>query len=536
MRSSRKDYIKDLLVPCLAFSALTGAFTAVIIFIFKRLASLVIGLSVSAYEFLREKPQYLLLGILASALIGALSALILTAAPNCRGGGIPTAVAVLRGLIPLKWIKSLIIMPLCALMSFLCGVPLGNEGPCVQMGTAIGNGTVRIFGKKRQAWSRYVMTGGACAGFSVATGAPITGILFAVEEAHRRFSPLIFMTASVSVTVSAAVTELIGILTGTETRMFLFEPLRALPLKSLWCAAVIGLVCGICAIFFTRAYLFCAGLVRRALERVPLWLVFAGIFAAVALMGFLSADFIGSGHSLTETLAAGGGVWYLLIICFLVRAALLMLSNNSGVTGGLFIPTLTFGAIIGALLAKAAVSLGLLDAEYLAVAVVIGMVSFLAASSRTPISACTFAAEALGGFENILPIAVGVTVAYLVIEAVGVESFNETVIGSKLKMHNGERKSRIFDTRLRVSEGAFAVGKEIRDILWPPTCVVLSVERAPGTHGAVGISAGDILHVHYSTCYPEETYSELEALVGEQDGDLGIGEHIAAENQHVPEL
>ncbi len=535
MKSSRRDYIKDLLVPCLAFSALTGAFTAVIIFIFKWLASLMISLSVSAYVFFREKPQYLLLGVLASALIGALSALILTAAPNCRGGGIPTAVAVLRGLIPLKWIKSLVIMPLCALMSFLCGVPLGNEGPCVQMGTAIGNGTVKIFGKKRQAWSRYVMTGGACAGFSVATGAPITGMLFAVEEAHRRFSPLIFITASVSVTVSAALTELIGKITGTETAMFALKLGAVLPLRDLWCAAVIGLVCGISAIFFTRAYLLCSVIVKKALRRIPLSLLFAVIFAAVALMGFASADFIGSGHSLVETLAEGGGVWYLLIICFLVRAVLLMLSNNSGVTGGLFIPTLTFGAIIGALLAKAAVSLGILDANCLSVAVVIGMASFLAASSRTPISACTFAAEALGGFENILPIAVGVTVAYLVIEAVGVQSFNETVIESKLKMHNGERESRIFDTRIRVKEGSFAVGKEIRDILWPPTCVVLSVEKEPGAKQTVGLSAGDTLRVHYSTCYPEEAYSELETLVGKQDGCLGAGEH-AEDGQHVPEL
>ena len=72
-----------------------------------------------------------------------------------------------------------------SLLSFLMGVPLGNEGPSVQIGTAVGRGTTRIALRKRFAWDRYSMTGGACAGFAVATGAPISGILFAVEEAHH---------------------------------------------------------------------------------------------------------------------------------------------------------------------------------------------------------------------------------------------------------------------------------------------------------------------------------------------------------------
>ncbi len=516
MRKSYSEYIKDFLIPCIVFSSVAGILTAVIIFVFKYLTNVVVSLSERVYDFVRENPVYLPIAIGAFALIGVISALILKFAPECRGGGIPTAVAVLRGLIPLKWLKSVVLMPVCALLTFFCGVPLGNEGPCVQMGTAVGNATVKMFGEKRRAWSRYIMTGGACAGFSVATGAPITGILFAVEEAHSRFSPLIFITAAVSVTTSRATSELIASFTHTSVSVFGFDIGASLPLKYLWISLFVGIICGICAILFTRTYRVCSGLVKKILEKLPTTLVFAVLFAVTALLGFFGSEFIGSGHSLIETVIDGGGIWYLLLICFCVRAVLLMLANNAGVTGGLFIPTLTFGAILGALCARLFVFCGVIDESYFATVVIIGMSAFLGASSRTPITACSFAIEALGGLKNVLPTAMGVTVAYLVIEAVGIRSFNDTVMESKVEMRNEGRKKQVIDAYFNVREGAFAVRKEVRDILWPPSCVVVSVKKSPTSANESAISAGDVICVHYSTCYPSETYSELEALLGKQ--------------------
>lgn len=518
MHKNHLEYIKNFLIPCLVFSSIAGIITAIIIFIFKSLATVVTALSGQIYGFIRENPPYLPLMIGAFALIGVIAALILKLAPECRGGGIPTAVAVLRGLIPLKWLKSVVLMPICALLTFLCGVPLGNEGPCVQMGTAVGNATVKMFGEKRRAWSRYIMTGGACAGFSVATGAPITGILFAVEEAHSRFSPLIFITAAVSVTASCATSELIAGFTSTSTSIFGFGIGDALPLKYLWTAIFVGIICGVCAIFFTRAYRLCSSFVKNVLERMHITFRFALLFAVTATLGFFSSELIGSGHSLIESVIDGDGIWYILLICFCVRAILLMLANNVGVTGGLFIPTLTFGAILGALCGKLFVFCGAIDERYFATVVIIGMSAFLGASSRTPITACSFAVEALGGLKNVLPIAAGVTVAYLVIEAVGIRSFNDTVMESKVEMRNAGHKKQVLDAYFTVREGAFAVRKEVRDILWPPSCVVISVKKGSNSSNESALSAGDVVCVHYSTCYPSETYSELEALLGRQSG------------------
>ncbi len=535
MRNDRSNYLKALAVPCVGYSMLAGALTAVLVYVFKLAAQKIIALSALAYAYVREKPVFLPILVCAALLIGLLAVLVLKWAPDCKGGGIPTVVSALRGLIPFKWIKCALVLPISALLSFLCGVPLGNEGPCVQMGAALGEGTVRIFGKNSQAWRRYIMTGAACAGFAVATGAPVAGILFAVEEAHRRLSPMIFMTASVSVVTAQSLMLLLCSLSGVNSSMFDFNIMYELPLKYLWAVIPVGIICGICAIFFARVYRACGTLVGEVLEKVPFTIKVCTIFVAVSVAGFFSADLISSGHSLADSLVEHGGVWYVLILAFLVRALLLMLANNVGITGGLFIPTLTFGAILGSLCATLMTSLDILPVEYYSVIVIVGMASFLGASSRIPLTACVFALEALCGASGIFPVTVGVTVSLLIIEIVGVPVFSDAVIESKIERRRKGKTAIIVDVFLTVKAGAFVCDKEIRDILWPPTCTVLSLDRTATVQHGVGLAVGDVLHVHYQTFEPHETFEELEMLVGRQDEDVRMKVHKGSEAHTVPE-
>ncbi len=515
---------------------LTGAATACLVFVFKWLASHAAHLCADIYTYFRILPIYAsVLLIVGVAIIGLLSALILKWAPECKGGGIPTVVAALRGIVPFRWLRSTLLVPLSALLTFICGVPLGNEGPCVQIGAALGEGSVALSGNKFKAWRRYIMTGGACAGFAVATGAPIAGILFAIEEAHRRLSPMIFMTASVSVVAGQATMLALCALTGQSHAMFDIEALEALPLDELWAVVPIGIVCGIIAIFFTGAYVACGKFLKKVLFKVPFVVKVISVFVLTAICALINGDFAGSGHSLTERLLDASGVWYLLIIGFLIRSVLLMLANNVGITGGLFIPTLTFGAILGSLCASALVALGLIESEHYAVLVIVGMASFLGASSRIPVTACVFALEVLCGPENIFSVIIGVTVALLIIEVVGVPVFTDAVIDTKAEARHEGKAAHIFDVYLTVQKGAFVEEKEIRDIIWPYTCTVLSVDRTNSKSTGVGLSEGDVLHVHYQSYEPRATLEELEALVGRQADDVRIRVHDADESHSVPE-
>lgn len=539
MNKPRYTYMKNILIPCLLFSGSAGVFTGIAVFAFRIAAEAVISLSENLYAMARQAPLYIPLLLCGIALLGSVQALILRFAPACRGGGIPTAVAALRGLIRFDWLKSVFSLFASSMLTYLGGVPLGTEGPCVQMGAAIGRGTVRIFGKSNRAWDRYIMTGGACAGFAAATGAPVSGIFFAFEEAHRRFSPMLFMTASTAVLTGTVTTGALCELFDVRFDMFSFAATAPLPFSLLWAALTVGLIAGLVAILFTQCYRAVGTLLTKHLGKLPDIVKLVLIFTAVALMGFVSAELLGSGHHMIEVLVGDQGVWYLLLLYLCVRAITLCFATQAGSTGGLFLPSLCFGAIIGALCATALVSLQLLPRAYYSVMVIVGMASFLGASARTPITAITFAAEALlCGFTNIIPVVAGVTISFLVIETLGVTAFNETVIENKVAAQNKGKSAHVVDAHLTVRHGTFVVGKEIRDILWPPSCVILSVDKSASngaSHTSSVIAEGDVLHVHYRTYDPPQTAALLEALLGEQDADPAMYSHVADDNHRLPE-
>ena len=213
------SHIKNLLLPCLAFSIITGFLSAIIITAFKLAAEEVIHLSGKVYGTVRDNPKWLVALVLGIAAIGFLSSCILSKSRSCRGGGIPTSVAAVCGIVNFNWAASIFVLPFSALLSFFCGLPLGTEGPCVQMGAAIGNGVVGCLGNEKQkSWRRYIMTGGASAGFSIATASPISAIIFSMEELHKRFSPLLLSVVSISVMSAEATLQmlsLVGIKSGS---------------------------------------------------------------------------------------------------------------------------------------------------------------------------------------------------------------------------------------------------------------------------------------------------------------------------------
>ena len=129
----------------------------------------------------------------------------------------------MRGVLSVRWLTCLLGVFFSSLITYLGGIPLGTEGPSVQMGTAVGKGTVRLLGRRHLAWDRYVMTGGAGAGFAAATGAPLTGILFAFEEAHERFSPMLLMVSAMTVASGSLTAEFLFSLTGDSWEMGLYN-------------------------------------------------------------------------------------------------------------------------------------------------------------------------------------------------------------------------------------------------------------------------------------------------------------------------
>lgn len=509
-------YITNLLLPYLLFSVAAGFFSALLITAFKLGAEWVIHLSSTVYGYVRANPSWVPLLLLVCAALGLVVGFILSYSHSCRGGGIPTSVAAIRGITTFHWLKGVFLLPFSALLTFLCGIPLGTEGPCVQMGTAIGDGVVKCLGKDRhKGWRRYIMTGGASAGFSIATSSPITAVIFSMEELHNRFSPLLLTVASISVTTAQITVQILNLFGIKPEPLFCIPESVVLSPRYLFAPILVGLACGACSILFTRFYSITDKLTHKLLKKISSKIVFPVLFALVSVVGFFVADSLGTGHSLIESLFHAESVWYTLILVFLIRAILMMISNTSGTTGGVFLPTLAFGAIIGAICAKCMIALGWISPDHYILMVILGITAFLGATSRIPITACVFAIEAMNVVSNVLPIIIATTAALIVVESSGLEDFTDAVIEAKMRSISRGKTPTVAEVTLTVSQSSFVAGKELRDILWPNNCVVISFERAKQNHGRSVVGEGDVITLHYKTYDAEATAEELKILIGE---------------------
>ena len=360
------------------------------------------------------------------------------------------------------------------------------------------------------------MTGGASAGFSVVTSSPITAIIFSMEELHKHFSPLLLTVASISVISAQITTQILSLFGIGSVSLFNIPQVASIAPNLLFAPLLIGLICGVGSIFFSRLYRLFDKWIHTILKKVSIKIVFPILFVLVCIVGFFLSDALGTGHSLTEELIITSTVWYMLILIFVVRAVIMMVSNITGVTGGLFLPTIALGAIIGSFCAEVMIALGWVGAENYVMMVVLGITAFLGATSRIPITACIFAIESLGGINNILPIIIATIVATLVVEVSGIEDITDSIIETRVRSINKDKKMSVIETRLTVNKDSFAVGKELHDILWPDSCSVVSFNHVKNNHNNSVIEEGDIITVRYETYSPADTAEELKKFVGDQ--------------------
>ncbi len=517
-----KRYLLNTIASSCFFGAITGILTAVVMIAYKVCSHFVILASEHGYAYLRDHVWWLPAVVVILIGVAFLLTISYRKFPGLCGGGIPTSIGIVRGLATFRWWGNLIGIFVLSLTSFLIGVPLGNEGPSVQMGTAVGRGTIRLFPKQYRAWDRFAMTGGACAGFAVATGAPISGALFAIEEAHQRISPTIVMTSAFSVVFARITSELLAPLCGVSVSLFPQLPLPSLPIRHSWLPFLIGVAMGLFAVVFLKYFRLLTSFFNKRLSNVSRTFKLLAILLLTLTAGFFSFSFISTGHDLIVSLLEAPPALYWLFLVLIIRTTLTLSANTNGFTGGVFVPLLAIGAVVSAMLAKGLVPLFGLSGEQYPLILMLGITACIAGMMKMPLTAIVFSLEALSCSENILPVMIVAATAFAVTEIFGVQSINEYVLEHRMTQRNTAKSVNVIDTFVTVQPKAFAIGKQIRDIFWPANLFVLSVKHDPNrrsemdVHGEKLLLEGDVLHVRYSTFDEEQTQEELTAIVGEQ--------------------
>ncbi|GHV09801.1 chloride channel protein [Bacteroidia bacterium] len=309
------------------------------------------------------------------------------------------------------------------------GGSVGAEAPIVLTGSAIGSNLGRLF-KMEQKTLMLLVGCGAAGAIAGIFKAPIAGLLFTIEVLM-----LDLTTASVLPLLIASVTaaSISYIFTGTEA-MFEFDQTSAFDLNRIPYVLILGVICGLIALYFTRATIWTERIFRKL---KTFWKKFFLGATLLSILIFLLPPLYGEGYDTIGSLISNNydhlldgsmfyGVrnhyWGLLI--FLVAIVIMKVfataaTNGGGGCGGIFAPSLYLGCIVGFIFAHAFNYFepiffvkGNLPEENFAL---MGMAGMMAAVMHSPLTAVFLIAELTGGFALFLPLMIVTISAYLTI-------------------------------------------------------------------------------------------------------------------------
>ena len=505
-----------LIVPVIVIGISTGALTGAVVTFYRFIAYYAISFSEHAYSFMKEKPLFILAAVPVLVLIAFLLRFIYKKYPSIKGGGISDTMGLVGGIFTFRWLRSLVGTFTLSLLNFLLGVPLGNEGPCVLMGASLGRAVTGSLGKKGEVWNRYSITGGASAGFAAATGAPMTGIIFVIEEMHRRLSPVIIIITIVSVAACRIVTQLLCPLFGISVEIFSEISLPPLSVGEMWIPLVTGITLGLFSIVFLHTFRRINKLFNTTLGKVDIGYKILSVLILTLAAGIFSYTSISTGHHLTEELFTHHSLTLIVIITIILRTILTLSANSAGLTGGLFLPTLAVSALTASVLSNVLILTGLIPEYYYTLVVVLGLVAGMSGIMNIPFTAVVFALEALGCSSNLSAIIIAAGVSYMIAVLSHSESINEFALERRIAKENEGKTSKYVEYSVTVNKNSFAEGKELKDIFWPHKLFVLSVTHPEGGVRHSGyLQEGDILRVGCNTYDEERTKEELLAIVGD---------------------
>lgn len=415
----------------------------------------------------------LLIYILASLIVG----FTVKKEPMISGSGIPQTEGVLTRKLEMSWAKVLLGKFFGGAICLGTGLSLGREGPSIQMGGAIGQGFSRIF-KRVTVEEGYLITSGASAGIAAAFNAPLAGIVFALEEVHKNFSSLVLISAMASsITADFISKQFLGL-----NPVFDLHLIKILPLKYYFFLILLGIITGVLGVVFNKAIIMSqdvyASMKKLKTEYKPII-----PFSVAFLLAIVYPIVLGSGHDLILQFSKVNFGLKALVLLLVAKFIFTMICFGSGVPGGIFLPLLVIGAIIGNIYGNLLVIVLNLNSQYVLTFTVLAMAGYFTSIVRAPITGIILITEMTGSFSHLLPLIIVSISSYIVADALKSEPIYETLLNRVLNRSknilantpNRSHKKTIIE--VAVCLGSTLENKKIKQISWPKDCLLVAIKR-----------------------------------------------------------
>ena len=286
------------------------------------------------------------------------------------------------------------------------GGSAGREGPIVHVGAAIGSLIGKVFAVPVRNLRTFVGCG-AAAGIAATFNAPIAGAMFAGEVILGRFGVVRFSAIVISSVVATVLSRhYIG-----DLPAFTVPSFKLIHNHELFFYSILGLAAGLVG----SSFIWLMGVSRSMFEKVPIHPVFKPALGGllVGAIALLAPAVLGVGYESINRAMHGLTPWNVLLLLLLAKLAATSLTLGSGGSGGVFAPSLFFGASLGG-------SIGAMLHIWLPGEVantgsyaLVGASAVVAATTRAPITAIIIIFELTNNYTIILPLMISSILATL---------------------------------------------------------------------------------------------------------------------------
>jgi CIC family chloride channel protein len=356
-----------------------------------------------------HQPRLIVVPVLAGLVIAVLTRFVF---PAVRGSGVNQTKAALyihNGYISIRTMIGKFLLSALAIGS---GFSLGPEDPSLQIGAGVASLISRRVGLSRERLRIFAPVG-AAAGLAAAFNAPISAILFVIEEVIGQWTAGVLGSVVLAAVASVVVARWFW---GAEP-MFRIPTVTLRDPRELLAYAILGLVGGAASLIFAKALEY----LRPALRRQPQWFQMLQPAIAGFLVGCIGyfglPEVLGAGYGTIDQAMHAQFAFKMLMLLAAFKIIATTVSFSSGTPGGMFAPTLFVGAMLGA-------AIGSFEKHYfpyltgsIGSYALVGMGVLFAAFLRAPLTSVFMVLEVSGNYSIILPVILANTIAYLMARA-----------------------------------------------------------------------------------------------------------------------
>jgi chloride channel protein, CIC family len=328
--------------------------------------------------------------------------------PDARGSGVPQTKAAMfarEGRITLPTVVGKF---LCTSITLGSGIPLGREGPSVQVGAGIASILGRFLGLRPEKVKALIPVGAAAA-IAAAFNTPLAAVLFTLEEVVGDLhAPVLGSVVLASATSWGVLRLLLG-----NDPLFQVPQYQLVDPWELVLYALLGLAGGLVSAAFTQ-FLIRTRAWFRTLPRKTEWFQPLAGGLLVGAFGWFIPQVLGVGYKHVGEALNGGMALRMMALLLVLKLITTAVSYGSGNAGGIFGPSLFMGAMLGGAIGTVAHNYFPAHVATPGAYALVGMGAAFAGVIRAPMTSVVMIFEITRDYAVIVPLMISNLVSYFI--------------------------------------------------------------------------------------------------------------------------